>query len=66
MNHSTTAAKIMETYRDTLEVFYLIRFRVITIGVCDVFRENAESYIPVISIQYSLILFTITSILKFF
>ena len=65
-NHSITAVKIMETYRDTLEVFCLIRFCVITIGVCHVFGENAnQNYIFIISTQRSLILFTSTSTLKY-
>ena len=63
MNHSITAVKIMETYRDMLEVFCLIRFCVITIDVCHVFEENAESYIPT---QDTPILFTSTSTLKYF
>ena len=34
----------METYGDTPEVFCLIGFRVITIGVGHVLGENSESY----------------------
>ena len=65
MNHSTTAVKIMKTYTHTLKVFCLIRFCVITIGVCHVFGGNVKSYISIISTQRSLILFTSTSTLKY-